>query len=55
MYLWRRLGLHLVLLTQYLSPHARDVMVVVVEVEVVELKPNRKYQQDHVTSEFERT
>ena len=27
----------------------------VVEVEVVELKPNRKYQQDHVTSEFERT
>ena len=38
-----------------LSSHARDVMVVVVEVEVVELKPNRKYQQDHVTSEFERT
>src|SRR5271168_5474415 len=37
------------------SSHARDVMVVVVEVEVVELKPNRKYQQDHVTSEFERT
>jgi hypothetical protein len=32
----------------------RDVMVVV-EVEVVELKPNRKYQQDHVTSESEQT